>query len=137
MAAAICGIRWTPDALRVGADAYYAWIVEGLAPFADLADRGVKAIEVFPTASWTRWAARRGARTRAAWSREALAELDLEGAPLRSNQDQRDAIVAAVTARQHNMGTTETMGDIVVPASGSATLLVRLNASRAGGARSA
>jgi hypothetical protein len=45
-----------------------------------------------------------------------LARLGLEGVPSRTNQDQRDAIAATVTARQHTQGMTETIGEIVVPA---------------------
>ena len=116
LARAICGIRWTPDAKHVQANPYYAWIVEGLALYEALAARGVKVIEVFPTASWTRWYGKRGLRTRAAWSRQGLAGLGLDAVPTRTNQDQRDAIAAAVTARQHTLGMTETFGDIVVPA---------------------
>jgi predicted nuclease with RNAse H fold/GNAT superfamily N-acetyltransferase len=114
--ASICHIRWTPDAKRVHARPYYAWIVEGLDLFDALAERGVDAIEVFPTASWTRWHGERGSRRRADWSREALGRLGLDGVPLHTNQDQRDAIAAAVTAREYTHGTTETMGEIVVPA---------------------
>ena len=113
----ICGIRWTPDENHVHASAYYAWIIEGRALFGALALRGVEVIEVFPTASWTRWHGKRDSRTRAAWTRQGLAALGLEGVPARTNQDQRDAIAAAVTARQHTLAMTETMGDIVVPAS--------------------
>ena len=116
LARAICGIRWTPDARRVHASAYYAWILEGLDLFDALADRGAEVIEVFPTASWTRWHGQRGARTRTAWSREGLTALGLENVPARTNQDQRDAIAAAMTARQHSLALTETMGEIVVPA---------------------
>jgi predicted nuclease with RNAse H fold len=116
LARSICGIRWTPAQQRVHASAYYAWIAEGLALFGALAARGVEAIEVFPTASWTRWHGTRGSRTRAAWTRQGLAALGLAGVPARTNQDQRDAIAAAVTARQHSLGLTETIGDIVVPA---------------------
>jgi predicted nuclease with RNAse H fold len=116
LAKAICGIRWTPDARHVYASDYYAWIVEGLALFDALVARGIDVIEVFPTASWTRWHGKRGRQTRSAWSRQALAILGLDGVPKRTNQDQRDAIAAAVTARQHTQGTTETMGEIVVPA---------------------
>ena len=65
LARSICGIRWTPAQQRVRASAYYAWIAEGLALFGALAARGVEAIEVFPTASWTRWHGTRGSRTRA------------------------------------------------------------------------
>jgi predicted nuclease with RNAse H fold len=116
LASSICGIRWTPDAQRVRASPYYAWIVHGLDLFDDLAARGVEVIEVFPTASWTRWHGKRGDRSRAAWSRQSLTALDLKGVPARTNQDQRDAIAAATTARQHTQGLTETLGDIVVPA---------------------
>jgi predicted nuclease with RNAse H fold len=101
----------------VRTSAYYAWIVEGLGLFNALDTRDVEVIEVFPTASWTRWFGRRGSRTRAAWSRQGLAALGLDGVPTRTNQDQRDAIAAAVTARQHTAGQTETLGEIVVPAS--------------------
>jgi predicted nuclease with RNAse H fold len=117
LARSICGIRWTPDAGRVQASAYYAWIVEGHALFDALAVRGVEVIEVFPTASWTRWHGKRGSRTRAAWTRQGLAALSLECVPARTNQDQRDALAAAMTAYQHSLARTETMGDIVVPAS--------------------
>ena len=113
----ICGIRWTPDESRVHASAYYAWIIEGLALFDALAMRGVEVIEVFPAASWTRWHGKRGTRTRSAWTRQGLAALDLDAVPPRTNQDQRDAIAAAMTARQHTLAVTETMGDIVVPVS--------------------
>lgn len=113
---AICRVRWTPDADRVRESSYYAWIVEGLALFGALAGSPADVIEVFPTASFTRWVGKRGQRTRSAWSREGLATLDLEGLPGRTNQDQRDAIAAAVTACQHTQGLTETIGEIVVPA---------------------
>jgi predicted nuclease with RNAse H fold len=116
LARSICGIRWTPDARGVRASPYYAWILEGLALFDALSGRGAEVIEVFPTASWTRWHGRRGPRTRSAWSRQGLAALGLEGVPTRTNQDQRDAIAAAMTARQHTLAMTETIGDIVVPA---------------------
>jgi predicted nuclease with RNAse H fold len=116
LARAICGIRWTPDARRVHASAYYAWILEGRDLFDALADRGAEVIEVFPTASWTRWHGKRGARTRSAWTREGLAALGLEHVPARTNQDQRDAVAAAMTARQHSLALTETIGEIVVPA---------------------
>jgi len=117
LARSICGIRWTPDQRRVHTSTYYAWVLEGLALFGALAARGVDVIEVFPTASWTRWHGKRGARTRAAWSRQGLTALGLDGIPARTNQDQRDAIAAAVTARQHTLARTETIGEIVVPAS--------------------
>jgi predicted nuclease with RNAse H fold len=116
LAKSICGIRWTPDARHVHASAYYAWIVEGQALFGALAACGAEVIEVFPTASWTRWHGTRGSQTRAAWTRQGLASLGLARMPKRTNQDQRDALAAAVTARQHTLAMTETIGDMVVPA---------------------
>jgi hypothetical protein len=114
LAKSICGIRWTPDERRGRASQYYAWIVEGIDLFDALATHDVEVIEVFPTASWTRWHGKRGARSRAAWSQQGLAMLGLEDVPVRTNQDQRDAIAAAVTARQYAQGMTEAMGEIVV-----------------------
>ena len=111
----ICGIRWTPDAKRVHESDYYAWIVEGLALFDALSARNLEVIEVFPTASWTRWFGKRGVATRSTWSRAGLTQLGLHGVPARTSQDQRDAIAAAVTARQHSRGLTEAIGEIVVP----------------------
>jgi predicted nuclease with RNAse H fold/GNAT superfamily N-acetyltransferase len=116
LARSICGIRWTPDESQVLANPYYAWIVEGLALFEALSTHEAKVIEVFPTASWTRWFGRRGSRSRSSWSQQGLATLGLAGLPSRTNQDQRDAIAAAVTARQHSRRMTETIGTIVVPA---------------------
>jgi len=115
LARSICGIRWTPDEKHVHESAYYAWILEGLALFQALAAHDVEVIEVFPTASWTRWHGKRSPQTRAVWTRHGLAALGLGGVPARTNQDQRDAIAAAMTARQHSLAVTETMGDIVVP----------------------
>jgi predicted nuclease with RNAse H fold len=120
LARRVCGIRWTPDlrAVRDGGG-YYAWVRHGLVLFDALAARGIAAVEVFPTASWTRWSGPRGALSRAHWSRDGLAQLargGLTGLPPRTNQDQRDAIAAAVTARQHTQGLTESIGEIVVPA---------------------
>lgn len=113
----VCGIRWTPDhaAVRNGG-AYYAWVRHGLELYEALAAREVAAIEVFPTASWTRWCGPRGATSRVRWSREGLARLGVRGVPRTTNQDQRDAIAAAVTARQHTHGLTEAIGEIIVPA---------------------
>jgi predicted nuclease with RNAse H fold len=112
---AICRIRWTPDEDRVRGNPYYAWIEQGLALYDALGVFGADVIEVFPTASWTRWFGPRGHQSRAAWSRRGLASLSLENIPMRSNQDQRDAIAAAVTAYQHSLGMTEFMGEIVLP----------------------
>lgn len=116
LAKTICGIRWTPDESRVrDGNLYYAWIVEGLDLYGSLANGEMEVIEVFPTASWTRWYGKRGSRSRSAWSREGLASLDLAGVLERTNQDQRDAIAAAVTARLFGQGMTEAIGEIIVP----------------------
>jgi predicted nuclease with RNAse H fold len=116
LARAVCGIRWTPDAASVRARAYFAWIAHGLELFEAMSALGVEAIEVFPTASWTRWHGPRGRQTRAQWTRAGLAAMVLDGVPSRTNQDQRDAIAAAITGRQHSRGETDSIGEIVVPA---------------------
>jgi predicted nuclease with RNAse H fold len=114
--AKVCGIRWTPDRQRVAVGDYYGWVREGLALYDALRDRGVEPIEVFPTASWTRWHEARGKRRRSTWSRAALAGLGLEDVPERTSQDLRDAIAAALTARDHTRRRTQTFGgEIVVP----------------------
>ena len=112
---AVCGIRWTPPESELRGNPYYEWIVEGLALYAELADLPVEVIECFPTASWTRWHGPRGKLTRAAWTRAGAAALNLHGLPSRTNQDQRDAIAAALTARDYAQGRAEAFGDIVVP----------------------
>jgi predicted nuclease with RNAse H fold len=115
LAKTICGIRWTPDRQQLHASPYYAWVLEGLALFDALSGCGAEVIEVFPTASWTCWYGKRGPRTRADWTRQGLAALCLMGVPAQTNQDQRDAIAAAMTARQHSAAMTQAIGDIVVP----------------------
>jgi predicted nuclease with RNAse H fold len=117
LAAGICRLRPTPDrrTLEARRDRYYEWIECGLDLYRALETAGITAIECFPTASWTRWAGARGARTRARWTREALPALELDGLPARTNQDERDAIAAAATARSAENGETEAFGDIVVP----------------------
>jgi predicted nuclease with RNAse H fold len=122
LAKAVCGIRGTPDAATLATGDYYAWIRHGFALYDALvaAPAPWEIIEVFPTASWTRWAQPRGNRSRARWSREVLAGLPLEGLPAnRTSQDARDAIAAALTARLYSEGKVEHFGDIVVPAQGS------------------
>ena len=111
LARAVCGIRWTPDRLD---GPYYEWVVEGLRLYEALA--GHEVVEVFPTASWTRWLGPRGSQSRAAWSRRGVRSLGLSGVPARTNQDQRDALAAAVTARLWSRGACESFGAIVVPA---------------------
>jgi predicted nuclease with RNAse H fold len=112
---AVCGIRWTPALDALNANPYYSWIVEGLRLYDALADQSAQVIECFPTASWTIWHGRRNGRRRSVWTREALAARELEDVPSRTNQDVRDAIAAALTARDFSRGRFETFGDIVVP----------------------
>lgn len=117
LARRVCGIRWTPSRAALAArPSYYGWVLQGLALYRALRDEGLAVIECFPTASWTRWAgARPRSRSRAAWSRDALARLGVEGVPPRLGQDGRDAVAAALTARLHAQGRTEHFGEIVVP----------------------
>jgi predicted nuclease with RNAse H fold len=112
---AVCGIRWTPPETQLKGNRYYEWVVEGLRLYEALRDRPIRVIECFPTASWTRWHGARNGRRRSAWTREALAALELDGVPPRTNQDMRDAIAAAVTARDFERDRFELFGDIVVP----------------------
>jgi predicted nuclease with RNAse H fold len=118
MKAGICSIRYTPDRARLAANPrYYEWVEHGLELYEALEKAGLRTIECFPTASWTRWAGTRSTMRRSAWSRAALAAFELDGIPERLSQDSRDAIGAALTARAHAAGDTETFGDIVVPKS--------------------
>jgi predicted nuclease with RNAse H fold len=122
LVAAVCGLRYTPDAdMITSGGTYYEWIRNGFALYEALANvapaPGWKVIEVFPTASWTRLYEPRGACTRAAWSRAALRSLGLSGIPdRRLNQDDRDAIVAAWTARLRSQPDgLDWFGDIAAP----------------------
>jgi predicted nuclease with RNAse H fold len=122
LAKEICGIRWTPDETKLEGNPYYEWIVCGRELYAAL-DRerprtGWAVIEVFPTASWTVWAGPRGSLGQARWTRQALESMALGGLPPRRlNQDDRDAIAAAITARLHAEGRSRSFGEIVVPTS--------------------
>ncbi len=109
-----CGIRWTPENAQIfDGRPYYEWIRCGFDLYKRLAAEQV--IEVFPTASWTMWFGRREG-TRAAWTNRGFKNLGLEGLPTRSNQDLRDSVAAAVTARQHHDGETKVFDEtIVVP----------------------
>lgn len=117
----VCGIRWTPDTKRLGSSPYYAWILCGLKLYEAVTSiQGPCVIEVFPTASWTRWLDPRfGSRAR--WTREGLRHLPLTGVPARTNQDQRDAIAAALTAWQFSKNQCELFGEIAVPLPGVPT----------------
>lgn len=113
----ICKLYSTPspETLAARTDGFYSWIENGLELYAALAAAGFAADECFPTASWTRWSGKREGRSRAAWSRAALQAQGLAGVPERQNQDQRDAIGAALTARAHSRGESQQIGAIVVP----------------------
>jgi predicted nuclease with RNAse H fold len=116
----VCGIRFTPEEAKLTGNPYYEWIVCGRELYAGLeAEQGRRAwqiIEVFPTASWTRWAGRKGSKSRARWTREEFDRFALGGLPARRlNQDDRDAIAAALTAQQYERGETEEFGEILVP----------------------
>lgn len=118
--AGVCGIRYTPNEESLcGNEAFYGWILNGLRLYEalgrspDLAAATV--IECFPTASWSRLGGPRGKRTRARWSRAVLRAQGLSGLPARMNQDARDAVGAAITARLHSVEQTESFGEIVVP----------------------
>jgi predicted nuclease with RNAse H fold len=116
LAMAVCGIRYTPDRTALRANRrYYEWIENGLELYAALESAGIGAVECFPTASWTRWLGPRGASTRAAWTRDGLARLGLDGISARTNQDERDALAAALTARAFHRGRAVRFGAIVVP----------------------
>jgi predicted nuclease with RNAse H fold len=113
LAADVCGLRYTPDEAALRSSPYYEWILHGFELYAAIAGRW-RTIECFPTASWTRWSGPRGRTPRAAWTRAALDRLGLVGLPPRMNQDDRDAIAAAVTARAFDVGRTTAYGEIVV-----------------------
>jgi predicted nuclease with RNAse H fold len=117
--AQVCGIRYTPDEEGLtGNRVFYEWIAHGRELYDALDRIGLPAIECFPTASWTRWFGKRGSTRRAAWTRDALHRTSVMLPRSRLNQDERDAIGAALTARSHLLGRTEMFGDIVVPLAG-------------------
>jgi predicted nuclease with RNAse H fold len=116
LAAAVCHIRYTPDEREVRANEFHDWVVRGLALHRALEAAGLRAVEVFPTASFTRWVGPRAGERRSAWSARALATLGLEGTTGRMSQDARDAIAAAATARQLDRGECELFGgELAVP----------------------
>lgn len=123
--AGICGIRFTPDeaAARARDDDHLGWVWQGLALYAALASVDVPAVEVFPTAAWTRWLGPRGEHRRLAWTREGMARLRADGladdAGDRPSQDAMDAVAAALVTRQATAGTVERFGALVVPAAGT------------------
>lgn len=120
LAGVVCGIRYTPDEAtiygeRPPGDDFYGWIKNGLALYSALDAAGLATVECFPTASWTRWGGARAGRGRGEWSAAVLRSLAVPGLPARLDQDARDAIGAALTARAHAQALTSPFGDIVVP----------------------
>jgi hypothetical protein len=126
--AGVCAIRFTPPASAAAErqDDYYGWIEHGLELWAGLAQvGGTEVIECFPTASWTQWFGSRGDRSRARWTREALAALadhGLRGTEQARNQDRRDALAAALTARQAQHEQMLRFGPLTVPPAGTMPL---------------
>jgi predicted nuclease with RNAse H fold len=120
--ARVCGIRYTPNEAVLAANgAYYAWVRRGFELYEALcaaASARWRVIECFPTATWSRIGGPRGKRSRARWSSAVLGRLGLGDLPPRMNQDSRDAIGAALTARLHEEGETEAFGEIIVPRGG-------------------
>jgi predicted nuclease with RNAse H fold len=116
----ICNIRPTPhlDVLEAH-PRLYGWILNGRRLYAALnrrkKDIGWQIIECFPTATWTQIGARRGVRGRAEWSAEILRALRLNGLPNRLNQDARDALGAAHTARLFGRDECYEFRTLVVP----------------------
>jgi predicted nuclease with RNAse H fold len=116
--AGICRIRFTPAREKLAGNPYYEWIEHGLELYESLEATlpGAEAIETFPTAAWTIWSGPRGDRSRVAWSRDAFDALNLEGlTPRQRSQDDRDAVAAALVARQYEEGKTTGYGKIIVP----------------------
>src|SRR5262249_48576100 len=122
LAREVCRLRYTPTRAALdrqhetSAPTYYEWIEHGLELYAALEKAALSAIEAFPTASWTRWAGVRAGESRAVWSARALRRLRVLRVARDLDQDERDAVGAAVTAWAHDAGLTEAFGDIIVPA---------------------
>lgn len=122
----LCGIRFSPDeaTARARHDAYFEWIWNGLELWTALGPAATDVVEVFPTASWTAWFGPRGDRRRARWTRDAIDDLGghgVTGLEAVRNQDQRDAVAAALTARQWTQRplTVDVIDGFVVPSRGS------------------
>jgi predicted nuclease with RNAse H fold len=123
--AGVCGIRFTPDEATAGrrTDRYYEWVEQGLLLWSALRAAGVRTVEGFPTASWTAWLGRRSGRSRTAWTRDGVGLLAgrIGGLEAVRDQDQRDAVAAALTARQwdRDPASVEDFGGLVVPRAGT------------------
>jgi len=132
LAREVCRLRYTPTRAALehqrttAAPRFYEWIEHGLELYEVLASLDLMAIEAFPTAGWTRWKGPRKGESRARWSERALRALAIRKVPRLLDQDERDAIGAAMIAYVHEAGLTEMFGDIVVPLPG----LPRAHSSR-------
>ena len=122
----VCGIRFTPDEATAArrADGYFEWIECGLDLWARLRQLDIPVVEGFPTASWTAWLGPPARSTRAVWTTRGLEWLRVQGVTGLDgvrNQDERDAVAAALTARQAVMAgaTVLRFGALVVPTAGS------------------
>jgi predicted nuclease with RNAse H fold len=117
--ARVCGIRFTPDLaiMRAHRSGYYDWVLNGFGLYDRLesAGPGWEVIECFPTAAFTRLGGPRAGGSRAGWTTCVLERLRIEGLPSRTSQDERDAVMAALTARAYAEGRVERFGEIVVP----------------------
>ena len=110
---AVCRLYFTPAVLE---GAFYEWMRHGLELYEALRRTHLRAVECFPTATWTLLAGPRGARRRGGWSAAALERLPIADVPARIGQDGRDAIGAAYTAWLHANGRTDPRFDpIAVP----------------------
>ena len=81
-------------------------------------------MECFPTASWTAWLGPRAGRSRAAWTARGLEWLRAQGVTGLDevrNQDERDAVAAALTGRQavRSGATVARFGWLAVPRASS------------------
>lgn len=130
----LCRIRFTPDAptARARADRFYEWIEVGLDLWSGCRSAGLTAIECFPTATWSAWIGPRAGRTRAAWTKIGVAELarrGVRGLEAVGNQDERDAMSAALTAWQwdRHRATVDDFDGLVVPQPGTLPPVIASN----------
>lgn len=101
----VTSLFYTPsESVGLGrTDGYYDWIIHGLELWQAVRSKGLSAIECFPTASFTRWYGPRATASRAVWTKTALraiCDARLADWDKATNQDRRDALAAALTARQ-------------------------------------
>ncbi|SRR6266849_814929 len=111
----ICKAYYTPDSKRIKGNEFYFWMSCGLDLHRALEKARIKNIECFPTASWTMWAGKRGAKSRRGWTQSYLKALKVPGVPRTLGQDGRDAIAAALTAKTESERRNQRFGDIRVP----------------------